>query len=208
VKSEAVRNLEATLTPWVEMGGALAPDTWAERLACYLDLLRDWNRRINLVSRKSIDRVVEEQLIPSLAVLRVVAADTAVRALDVGSGGGFPGIPLAILRPRVRIDLVESVEKKCRFLEEAVRALGLVDAAVQCCRIEHPSAELVGRGPFDVAFARAVGNPSAVGRAVVERLAPGASLWGFCPPEDPSASVRWPPTGAAVTALQVLATGT
>ena len=76
-------------------------------------------------SRASADRALEAHVLPSLATLLLIPPEEEYRVLDVGSGGGFPGIPLGILRPRVRLDLVEATRKKCRFLEECVRELGL-----------------------------------------------------------------------------------
>ena len=192
--------LEAQLLPCLRATGPF-PDDWPERMARYLNLLIDWNERVNLVSRRSIGRVVEEQLLPSLAALLVVPATTDVRVLDVGSGGGFPGIPLAILRPRARVDLVEATRKKCNFLEAAIREANLESAAAHWCRIEAPAETLRARAPFDVALARAVGNPDAIGPAARRLLGRGA-LWVYVSPQEAKPEHVWPrPPSEPTTAL-------
>ncbi|MFN8177597.1 MAG: RsmG family class I SAM-dependent methyltransferase [bacterium] len=174
---------------------------WAERMAEYVDLLGGWNDRVNLVSRRSMASVVGDQIVPSLAALLVVPVGASVRVLDVGSGGGFPGIPLGILRPEARIDLVEATRNKCDFLEVAAKAAGLRDARVHWCRIERPSESLLARRPFDVAFARAVGTPTVIARGARPLLAEHGSLWTFVGPDTPG-SMRWPQAGPAITALR------
>jgi 16S rRNA (guanine527-N7)-methyltransferase len=169
-------------------------------MAKYLDLLGEWNDRVNLVSRRSMDRVVEDQIVPSLAALLVVPGGVPVRVLDIGSGGGFPGIPLGILRPEARIDFVEATRNKCDFLVAAVKAAALRDAQVHWCRIERASGSLLARRPFDVAFARAVGTPGVVARGARPLLSERASLWTFVAPGTPG-SIRWPQGGQAITAL-------
>ena len=183
--------LEAQLRPCLRASGPL-PDDWSERLARYLTLLVDWNQRVNLVSRRSIDRVVEEQLLPSLAALLVVPPAKDMKILDVGSGGGFPGIPLAILRPQASVELVEATRKKCAFLEAAIREIPAANVAVHWCRIEAPTEQLRARAPFDLAFARAVGNPDAVGAATKRLLTRGGSLWAYVSPAEAKPEYSWP----------------
>jgi 16S rRNA (guanine527-N7)-methyltransferase len=123
-----------------------------------------------------------------------------MRVLDIGSGAGLPGIPLAILRPAIRIDLVDATQKKCEFLEAAVVAAAVTDAQVHWCRIERPTAELRARGPFDVSLARAVGEPARLGRAVRPLLSTDGALWTYVAPGT-AGSLPWPTTGAPSTAL-------
>jgi len=193
-------DLEHELAPLLARAGG-APDGWPTRIGAYLDLLREWNGRVNLVSRHSLARLVPDQLVPSLAALLVVPPGARIRVLDVGSGGGFPGVPLGILRPDARIDLVDATRKKCEFLEAAVAAVGLRDARVHWCRIESPGDSLRARAAFDVAIARAVGNTEIVVPAARRLLRDGGRLWRFVPPGTPG-SRPWPPEGAAVTALR------
>ncbi len=185
--------LECHLGPYLEMLPGAVPEDWAPRMSAYLQLLVVANRHVNLVSRKSVDTVVDAQLVPSLAALLVVPDGTRTSVLDIGSGGGFPGIPLAILRPLARVDLVDSVGKKCEFLRRAASELGLRGVRVHHCRIERPTPELRERAPFDVAIARAVGQAGTLAAATRPLLCKGAHLWVFTPPLGGPGEVAWPP---------------
>ena len=112
----------------------LEPDE--SRLALLLrhaELIRDWNTRINLVSRKDVDRVLSYHVVDSLAAARYVPPG---RACDIGSGAGLPGIPLAIVRPDAEIVLLESSGKKAGFLKAVVEELQLANATVVNRRAE------------------------------------------------------------------------
>ena len=202
----AARDVEAAVGAMVAREGG-APDDWSVLLARYLELLLEWNRRVNLVSRRSIDRVLETQLRPSLASLLLVKPEGAVRVLDVGSGGGFPGIPLRILRPNARLDLVEARRKKCDFLSECLRSLDLADSRVHWCRVEEPSASLSERQPFDLVLARGVGASDRLAKASVPLLSPGGSAWVFADPEEHPDGMIWSDeSGLPLTCLRRVAT--
>ncbi len=94
-----------------------------DSLVRYTQLLRDWNTRINLVSRRDTGRILSYHVIDSLAVQRLIPQ--GARVCDVGSGAGLPGIPLALVRPDLELLLVESSQKRSRFLQTAVVELGL-----------------------------------------------------------------------------------
>lgn len=113
------------------------PDRFAppvERLARYTELVRDWNRRINLVSRRDTDRLVSYHLADSLVALRYLPDSGKVA--DIGSGAGLPGIPLALCRPDLQFVLVESSYKKAVFLNNAIAELGIENARVAAERAE------------------------------------------------------------------------
>jgi len=99
-----------------------------DSLVRYTRLLRDWNTRINLVSRRDTGRVLSYHVIDSLAVQRLLP--TGARVCDIGSGAGLPGIPLALVRSDLKLLLVESSRKRSRFLETAVAELGLDNVEV------------------------------------------------------------------------------
>ena len=186
-----------------------ASEGWEERLEEFLQLLRARNEVVNLVSRASIDRIVELQVLPSLAGLLVLPPDEFIRVLDIGSGGGFPGIPLKILRPKIRLDLVEGTQKKARFLAECVQTLELDNALVHACRVESPTDELLERAPFDLAFARSLGQEVVLSRSAKTLLGVGCPLWVFSPGAE-GAEEYHPWTGMdgrRITGLRRLATG-
>ncbi len=197
----SAERVHAAIAPLVE--GAAAPCGWEQRIAEFLGHLAEWNQRVNLVSRGTSENALHAHVLPSLAALLVVPADREMRVLDVGSGGGFPGIPLAILRPRIRLDLVEATRKKCRFLEHCAETLDLEDTRVHWCRIEAPTSELQQRAPFDLAISRAVGDEARITEATRILLRPGGEAWVFGAPDDDPSTRTWPDAeGRIVTALR------
>ncbi len=109
-----------------------------------------WNERINVISRKDTDNFYERHVLHSLAIAKVIQFQAGTKILDVGTGGGFPGIPLAILFPDCQFHLVDSIGKKIKVVEEVVQAIGLNN--VSC---EHNRAEKV-KGQYDFIISRAV----------------------------------------------------
>ena len=124
---------DLTLTEGVDgLGIALAP-AQTEQLDQYLDLLEKWNRVYNLTAIRDRVQMVTHHVLDSLAVVPHVRGP---RVLDVGSGGGMPGIPIAIARPDLRVTLLDSNHKKTAFLNQAVASLRLPNVAVAAERIE------------------------------------------------------------------------
>jgi 16S rRNA (guanine527-N7)-methyltransferase len=119
----------------------------------YLDLLLRWNERINLTAVRDPESIVERHFVDSLAVLKHLPA-AATSLVDVGSGPGFPGAVLALVRPELAVTMVESNHKKCAFLETLRRELPLPKARVLSQRIEDVLAK-PNFVPFDVAVSRA-----------------------------------------------------
>jgi len=135
-------------------------DTQVAALSSYAESLLRWNARINLTAARSIDVLVNEHFPDAFALARRLEQPT--RAIDVGSGGGLPAIPLALLRPGLTLDLCEPIAKKAAFLRTAVRELGLGGrASVRVARGESVAREIEAGGfhPFDVAFSRATLAP-------------------------------------------------
>lgn len=114
------------------LGLALPSDAEAKLLA-YLTLLDKWNRVYNLTAVRDAERMVSHHLLDSLAVVPFFQAGTV---LDVGSGGGLPGIPLAIARPELQVTLVDSIAKKTAFLLQAKTELGLANLNIVTSRVE------------------------------------------------------------------------
>ncbi len=124
-----------------------------EQFAAMPDLYREWNARINVVSRKDIDRIEEHHILHSLAIARTGLIVPGETVLDVGCGGGFPGIPLAVFYPDVQFTLVDSIGKKIRVVQEIATALGLDNVRAEHSRVEQLDG---GRSRFDWVVSRAV----------------------------------------------------
>jgi len=107
-----------------------------ERLLSLQELYKDWNLKINVVSRKDIDELYLRHVLHSLGIARVQLFLNGASVMDVGTGGGFPGIPLAILFPETNFHLVDSIGKKIKVVEEVVSALELENVKVTNARAE------------------------------------------------------------------------
>jgi len=113
-------------------------------------LYQDWNLKINVVSRKDIDELYLRHVLHSLAIAKVVQFKDGSRIMDVGTGGGFPGVPLAILYPECSFHLVDSIAKKLKVVNEVVDGLGLTNVKTSHCRVEEINEK------FDFIVSRAV----------------------------------------------------
>jgi 16S rRNA (guanine527-N7)-methyltransferase len=114
------------------------------------DLYNHWNNQINIISRKDIDQLYERHVLHSLGIAKIISFLPGEKVLDVGTGGGFPGIPLAILFPETQFYLVDSIGKKIKVVQEVASALGL-----QNVKAAHSRAEQVDE-KFDFVVSRAV----------------------------------------------------
>lgn len=114
------------------------------------ELYRDWNAKINVISRKDIDNLYPHHIIHSLAIAKVLHFQPGTTLLDVGTGGGFPGIPLAILFPECHFTLIDSIGKKIKVATEVANAIGLTNVT---CIQERAEME---KGKFDFVISRAV----------------------------------------------------
>ncbi|HEV3412538.1 MAG TPA: 16S rRNA (guanine(527)-N(7))-methyltransferase RsmG [Puia sp.] len=121
------------------------------QLAALDDLYKDWNGKINVISRKDIDSLYEKHILHSLAIAAAFDFQPGMEVIDIGTGGGFPGIPLAILFPDTKFHLVDSIGKKIKVVDAVASSIGLTNVTTAHTRAE----EIKGR-KFDVAVSRAV----------------------------------------------------
>lgn len=150
----------------------------SEKLIRYVSLLERWNARFNLVSRRDIGRVWPRHVLDSLSVAPLIAQASSgrvQRALDVGTGAGLPGIPLAIADPAVEWLLVDRNQRKIRFLETVVRELGLDNVQARALDLNGDAPRALG-GWADLAVSRAVGTPAALVRLAAPLLRPAGCL--------------------------------
>ena len=121
-----------------------------EQFAALLPLYEEWNAQINVISRKDMEHFYEHHVLHSLAIAKVQPFKTMAEVLDVGTGGGFPGVPLAIMFPHARFLLVDSIGKKIKVVCDVIDRLGLDNARAQQIRAEQVE------GEFDFIVSRAV----------------------------------------------------
>jgi len=121
-----------------------------EQFAKLGDLYKDWNQKINVISRKDVDMLYERHVLHSLAIAKIVKFRNKTSILDVGTGGGFPGIPLAILFPGAKFHLIDSIGKKIKVVNAVIQELELKNTTAE----QKHSTELKGR--FDFIVSRAV----------------------------------------------------
>ena len=114
-------------------------------------LYKEWNEKINVVSRKDIDQIYLHHVLHSLSIAAIVDFKPGADVIDIGCGGGFPGVPLAIFFPETRFHMVDSIGKKLKVVEAVVEGAGIANITTQHCR-----AEDIKNKKFDFAVSRAV----------------------------------------------------
>ena len=145
-------------------------------------LYKEWNEKINVISRKDIDSLYERHVLHSLSIAAAFNFEKGTEIIDLGTGGGFPGVPLAIFFPEVKFHLVDSINKKLKVIEAVAEAIGLKNITTQHTRIED-----IKNKKFDFVVSRAV--------------APLKDLWGWSKPvlktvgSRPAAGIEQPKPG-------------
>jgi len=125
-------------------------DSQKEQFSALCNLYGDWNKKINLISRKDIENLYKRHILNALAIGKIIQFKPKTRVLDLGTGGGFPGLPLAILSPEVQFKLVDSIGKKLKAIEDIIDKLELKNVEIEQIRGEELNEK------FDFAIGRAV----------------------------------------------------
>ena len=121
-----------------------------EQFAALLPLYEEWNAQINVISRKDMEHFYEHHVLHSLAIAKVLQFKPMTEVLDVGTGGGFPGVPLAIMFPDARFTLIDSIGKKIKVVSDVIERIGLTNTKAMQIRAEQLD------GEFDFVVSRAV----------------------------------------------------
>lgn len=167
----------------------------------YLRLLLDWNERLNLTAVRTPEAIIERHFYDSLTCVTVTGDLNGRALIDIGSGAGFPGLPLKIAFPHLQVTLVESVAKKTSFLQALVAELGLTQVQILAERAELLAHQPAHRARYDWAVARAVADM----RVLAEYLLPFCRLGGFMlAQKGENAAVE---TAAAAHAIHLLGGG-
>ncbi|MFD2698769.1 16S rRNA (guanine(527)-N(7))-methyltransferase RsmG [Mesonia sediminis] len=129
------------------------------------ELYQDWNQKINVVSRKDIDEIYLRHVLHSLGIAKIQGFKPGAKIMDVGTGGGFPGVPLAILFPETSFHLVDSIGKKIKVVDEVVEGLNLENVRTSNCRVEEVDEQ------YDFIVSRAVAQMDTFVRWVKGKIA-------------------------------------
>jgi len=135
-------------------------DIQLSKLTDYCVLLGQWNKSINLISRKDEENLWRNHILISLVFLFKIEFPGGAQILDLGTGGGLPGIPLSIMRPDIEFLLIDSIQKKTTAVQDMIKALGLPNVTVVCGRAEELGRLAIYRHTFDAVIARAVSSLS------------------------------------------------
>ena len=141
-----------------------------QQIAVLSDIYQDWNAKINLISRKDIDQFYERHVLHSLGIAKVYQFTPGQSVLDVGTGGGFPGIPLAIMFPETHFHLVDSIAKKINVVKEVAKTLDLKNVTAEQSRVEDLKTQ------YDFTVSRAVARMISFYRWVHKQVKPGGGI--------------------------------
>ena len=188
--------VEHQLSAGIAALGLTLPDGAEAKLLAYLALLDKWNRVYNLTAVRDAERMVSHHLLDSLAAVPYFQGEAV---LDVGSGGGLPGIPLAIARPELQVTLIDSIAKKTAFLLQAKAELGLKNLLVVTGRVE----DFCPESGFDIVTSRAFSDLKEFVTLTRHLLKPGGrwlAMKGLYPNEE----IAMLPIGVRVSANNAL----
>jgi len=166
---------DADLAQGITALGLALDATQRAKLTAYVALLAKWNKTYNLTAIREPQRMVTHHLLDSLAVVPHLPATSGLRILDVGSGGGVPGIPLAIARPDAHVVMIDSNHKKAAFLMQAAIELKLPNSESHAVRVE----DFVPALPFDIVISRAFSELGAFAAVAARHLASHGQMFAM-----------------------------
>lgn len=157
-----------------------------EQFGLYKQLLLTWNEKINLTAVRTPQGIEEVHFLDSLSTLLVTGSLENCSLIDIGTGAGFPGLPLKIIFPSLKLTLVESIQKKCRFLQEVVDQLNLESVTILSERAEQLGRDAAHREQYDWVMARAVADLNVLLEYLVPFAKVGGHILAMKGPESPN----------------------
>ena len=154
-------------------------DKQNEQLNIYFEMLIDWNKKINLTAITEKEEVWLKHFEDSLSIEKILDLDSIGSVIDVGTGAGFPGLPIKIAFPHIRLTLLDSLDKRIHFLEAVVRELELTDVECVHGRAEDFSRKLDYREKYDLCVSRAVAGLSVLSELCIPFVKPGGSFVAY-----------------------------
>ena len=158
------------------MGVTLEPDQIRQMCGHARELI-SWNKKMNLTAIRKPELIAEKHFTDALAVSRYLTDEK--RIMDMGSGGGFPAIPLKVVRPDISFFLADAVRKKVTFLNHVIRTLGLQDIRAQHARVEDLARDPALAGTFDAVVSRGFAQLDAFVSLALPMLRPGGTIWAL-----------------------------
>ena len=159
--------------------GITLSDKQLSQFYTYYEMLVEWNKKINLTAITDFDEVLKKHFLDSLAIGKILKQDSSVSILDIGTGAGFPGIPIKIAFPDVDITLMDSLNKRVKFLNEVIDTLGLKKIKAIHGRAEDFAKKGMLRESFDICVSRAVANLSCLSEFCLPYVKVGGSFISY-----------------------------